>query len=116
MGRVFTSPERSSCGFGKARAEKLIGSSLEARVVLWAPSTRQELVEYFRNDLATLFIVSQVEVKPAREGRELQVEVEKTAGDKCTRCWIYHPEVGRNEQHPGLCPKCLAVVTGKEFS
>lgn len=100
----------------KARAEKLIGSSLEARVVLTIPSTRQKLVDYFRDDLAALFIVSQVEIESAGEGSQLQIRVEKAAGEKCTRCWIYHPEVGRSEHHPGLCPKCLHVVTTQDFS
>ena len=93
----------------KARAEKLIGSSLEARVLLTVPPALRELVEYFRKDLAVLFIVSQVETD-FTGGEQLEVKVEKAMGDKCQRCWIYHQEVGKNPDHPGLCPKCLAVM------
>ncbi len=100
----------------RARASKLIGGSLEARVVLTVPPARQKLVDYFRDDLATLFIVSQVEIKTAGEGDDLQIHVEKAAGEKCTRCWIYHPEVGSNADHPGLCPKCLQAVAAQDLS
>lgn len=105
----------------KARAQKLIGSSLEACVTLYVPREFEDLVEHFRDQLDTLFIVSQVKVKPAKEAGEaeelpeseiqgLKVRVEKAIGNKCERCWVYHPDVGRDPVHPGLCPKCLRVV------
>ncbi|HHU82806.1 MAG TPA: isoleucine--tRNA ligase [Firmicutes bacterium] len=93
----------------KARADKLIGSSLEARVLLRVPPALQELVAYFQKDLATLFIVSQVDTESS-DGDQLGVQVEKALGDKCQRCWVYHPKVGASPEHPGLCPKCLDVV------
>ena len=92
----------------KARADKLIGSSLEARVLLSVPPTLQELVAYFQENLATLFIVSQVETEIG--GEQLEVKVERALGTKCERCWVYNEEVGENPDHPGLCPKCLGVI------
>ena len=93
----------------KARADKLIGSPLEARVLLQVPPALQELLAYFQKDLATLFIVSQVEAE-FTGGEQLEVKVEKALGDKCQRCWVYHEKVGENPNHPGLCPKCLGVI------
>ena len=101
--------EEVSRALEKARADKLIGSSLEARVRLFRTPALQELVGHFREDLATLFIVSQVETE-FTGGEELEVKVERALGDKCQRCWIYHEEVGANPDHPGLCPKCLDAI------
>ncbi|HYH05166.1 MAG TPA: isoleucine--tRNA ligase, partial [Bacillota bacterium] len=53
-----------------ARAQKLIGSSLEAKVNLYLPEQTAKLLEHFQADLSTLFIVSQVAVLPAAAATE----------------------------------------------
>ncbi|WP_027717361.1 isoleucine--tRNA ligase [Desulfovirgula thermocuniculi] len=104
-----------------ARKADLIGNSLEAAVVLHA---RGELYDFLRQafDLPTVFIVSAVELyewagqEPPpgsmihEEMPELAVAVKRAPGEKCARCWMYHPEVGRDEAHPALCPRCSRVV------
>ncbi len=63
-------------------------------------------------DLATLFIVSQVEVDRgeagyAAEGLEgLHVAVAPARGEKCPRCWNHH----EGADSRGLCPRCAAVL------
>uniref|UniRef100_UPI00262E84CB zinc finger domain-containing protein n=1 Tax=uncultured Desulfovibrio sp. TaxID=167968 RepID=UPI00262E84CB len=47
---------------------------------------------------------------PEVEG--LAVSVEKAAGEKCERCWIYSEELGTDPAYPTLCPRCAAVVRG----
>lgn len=103
-----------------ARAQKLIGSSLEAKVNLYLPEQTRQLLEHFQTDLTTLFIVSQVEVMPVAETPaeafqgetvpELRVLIEKAGGEKCERCWNYTDTVGTVEEHPTLCQRCAAVV------
>jgi len=34
--------------------------------------------------------------------------VTKAGGDKCQRCWVFSEELGRNADHPNICPRCLA--------
>jgi isoleucyl-tRNA synthetase len=42
---------------------------------------------------------------------ELKVRIERALGGKCERCWNYSEAVGRDAAHPGLCDRCLPVVT-----
>jgi isoleucyl-tRNA synthetase len=91
----------------KAREEKVIGNSLEARVTLLAPETERDLLRKYESDLCALFIVSAVAVEPAAE---FSVRVSRAPGAKCRRCWNYSPYVGRSPDHPELCPRCEEVV------
>ena len=73
------------------RREKTVRSSLEAEVTVPAmPLPPAELAE--------AFIVAKVS--------EGEVSVERTAYDKCGRCWRHLPEVVDG----GLCDRCTAVV------
>jgi isoleucyl-tRNA synthetase len=93
----------------KARESKLIGNSLEARVVLKAPAADADFLEAHRDDLAALFIVSQVAVEKAA-GEDLAIEVAKAAGEKCERCWNYSATVGTSAEHPTFCARCEKAV------
>ncbi len=94
-----------------ARREKLIGSSLEAQVLLYAEDA--ELSAFLKGhaaELAAAFIVSKVELQgtlPAgaakAESLPLFVKVERAKGEKCPRCWTYSEAVDGG--HP-VCPKC----------
>ena len=35
-------------------------------------------------------------------------------GDKCARCWMILPEVGKNAAHPDLCNRCAGAVDALE--
>ncbi len=97
-----------------ARTDKRIGHSLDARVILSAAEGKwRDLLERYRDELATLFIVSQVElaadVPDGVAGDEvagLKIRVEKAQGEKCERCWNYATTVGSFVDHPTLCDRC----------
>ncbi len=100
-----------------ARAEKTIGHSLDARVELAADGDLAALLEREEEQLAGLFIVSQVEVsRTLAEGisgenlPELKIRVSKAAGGKCSRCWNYVTSVGDSSDHPGICHRCLEAL------
>ena len=102
-----------------ARIAKTIGHSLDARVTIYAPvGPWRDLLTAYYDEIATLFIVSQVvlaEVAPSggvagEELKELVIHVEKAAGDKCERCWNYSTSVGASSAHPALCPRCEAAI------
>jgi isoleucyl-tRNA synthetase len=101
-----------------ARKEKLIGNSLEAAVVLQAPSKLQSFLKENEPLLKDLFIVSQVNiVDPPPSGAHASKEVEglnvlihRTDGKKCERCWVYDPKTGENPEHPAACPRCSATL------
>ncbi|NTW77735.1 MAG: hypothetical protein HGB33_08225, partial [Syntrophaceae bacterium] len=43
----------------------------------------------------------------SEEIKGLIVGVEKAAGVKCERCWIYAESVGSDKDHPTICDRCL---------
>ena len=104
----------------KQRRDKIIGSSLEAKVILQGTTDKYETLKKYEGDLATLFIVSQVEVTHAAftsEGNEasdeslgIMVQVGKAEGQKCDRCWNYRSAVGSFADHPTLCDRCVEAV------
>ncbi|MGB4704048.1 MAG: isoleucine--tRNA ligase [Candidatus Saccharicenans sp.] len=96
----------------KARASKLIGNSLEAKLVFKAPASVYDLLEEFRKDLPTLFIVSEVEVQPA-DGEELVISVAQASGQKCERCWNFSVTVGQDPEFPDVCQRCATVLRGE---
>jgi isoleucyl-tRNA synthetase len=115
----------------RLRQQKVIGTSLEARVSITAAGRTAELLERHRDDLATLFIVSQVafaagdaEAVGASGGGMLTgpdgqaaVVVSRAPGTKCPRCWRIVEEVSTEAETDGLCLRCLdAVATVAERS
>ncbi len=107
-----------------ARAAKLIGSGLEATVrIASAPEDVPALLDAKRALLPTLFIVSAVELGGSAGGAAvvyesqdipgLVVGVDRARGDKCDRCWMRTPTVGRDAAHPTLCERCVRVVTAR---
>jgi isoleucyl-tRNA synthetase len=91
------------------RREKVIGSSLEAQVVLQAEAGLLEFLKPYQEELPSLFIVSQVSLTSS-DGKGLQVDVRKAPGNKCERCWNYRPAVGTFPEHPTLCDRCVEAV------
>ena len=95
----------------KARAEKKIGKSLEAKVILGLRKEDAFFAEMDQEELADILIVSQVETEMA----DLTVaNVEPAQGQKCERCWKVLPTVGSDSSHPTLCPRCAKVVPAIE--
>ena len=66
------------------------------------------LLERYLDDLAGLFIVSQVVLE--RGHGTLEVEIERAAGQKCERCWKYTTDVGKNPEFPTVCAPCAEAV------
>lgn len=103
------------------RREKVIGSSLEAQVVLQVEVDRYKLLSQYESELPSLFIVSQVTMKQVAtlptEGHlvsdsslGITVDVTKAEGQKCERCWNYRLAVGGNAEHPTLCDRCVEAI------
>jgi len=91
----------------EARNAKLIGSGLEAKVVLTVDSQTMRFLLPYYEDLRYIFIVSQVEV---HEGEKLSVEIQKADGLKCERCWNYSTRVGEFEKYPTVCERCADAL------
>ncbi|KAH7327028.1 tRNA synthetases class I-domain-containing protein [Rhexocercosporidium sp. MPI-PUGE-AT-0058] len=106
----------------EARANKHIGSSLESSVVLRAPAEAIDLFDRYVDELASIFVVSSVEVRTiapeeaalqeteqrftytakfATPGGQGQALVLPTKDHKCPRCWRYVASV-----EDELCGRC----------
>jgi len=92
-----------------ARQEKLIGNTLEARVVLNSDSDVTRDIDH--QELEEFFIVSDLTIHQAKEA---SASVTKTPYKKCARCWRHRPTVGASSTHPDLCDRCESVVTAIE--
>ena len=104
----------------EARASKLIGKPLEAKLVLYCDDENYEKYSAITDSLAKIMIVSQVSVEKGTEGKPcpsspgVSVKVLYADGEKCERCWCYSVEVGHDHDHPTLCPRCASVVKNLE--
>ncbi len=108
-----------------ARAAKMIGKSLDAKVtVCTADETQYAILNGFAAELPTMFITSQATVVKgeAPEGAfaetvsGIAVLVEPADGEKCDRCWMYTTAPlfdGEGEDRGCLCSRCHKVVFGE---
>ncbi|MDE5715261.1 MAG: isoleucine--tRNA ligase [Anaeroplasmataceae bacterium] len=87
----------------EARAEKIIGKSFNAKLILTLDAKAKEIFNQFDMNIAQVLIVSQLEIK---EGNEFKIEVLKAEGSTCERCWLIVPSINEN----GLCPRCQTIV------
>lgn len=117
--RLFLLREPVMKALELARAEKKIGKSLDAKVTVYAPDKENfALLDAFRAELPTLFIVSQVDLENAAApagthldaGDTVGVYVESAEGEKCERCWNYTKEPFRDGGDGCLCPRCRKVL------
>jgi len=95
-----------------ARNEKLIGTGLEAQVLITASDPLYSLLQRYADQLRYLFIVSQVSLTQGSGNGtgSVKVEVKKADGLKCERCWNYSTHVGENKNYPTICERCSAVL------
>ena len=98
------------------RADKVIGKSLEADVILYADGEMKELISDFVSELPEIFIVSKVELKDGKgefkgELDGVTIDVVKATGEKCERCWKFSETVGTFNDHPTLCDRCYSVIS-----
>jgi len=102
----------------EARRQKMIGSSLGAALQLFAGEEAYAALQPFKERLPELFIVSACTLHGPEEAlaagvvpeEGLTVTVRAAEGEKCERCWNVRQEVGRNEDHPTLCRRCLEAI------
>jgi isoleucyl-tRNA synthetase len=110
----------------RLRRQKVVGTSLEARVTLRCGGTTAELLAACESLLPTLFITSEVAVEtdahvPADDGEAAGrwtepgggalVEVAPAAGEKCPRCWRYVRRLSSQDgAPPGVCERCVEAL------
>jgi isoleucyl-tRNA synthetase len=97
----------------KKRAEKIIGSSLEAHIKVYLSEELKKIITDIHLDEITitssLEVLSYVEDKPGFEMDDIEgvkVKVEKVKGKKCLRCWKYKKTLNSNH----ICERCEEAI------
>lgn len=92
----------------EARAEKVIGHSLNAKITLYADGKEYDFLKSVEPMLETVFIVSAlaIEKNSRKEDEKVGVKVEVAPGQKCERCWMYSETVGEDKEYPTICHRC----------
>jgi isoleucyl-tRNA synthetase len=103
-----------------ARADKMIGNSLEAKVTIKSPEALLRFLQtYPLSDLEDLMIVSRIELLPLdgdqdvpleSAGEKIEVIISNAAGNKCERCWKFSKTVGEERAANTICRRCAEVV------
>ena len=107
----------------QARAEKKIGKSTEAQVIIAIENADlRTKVESLGADLPGFFITSQAIVQAEVNGKGsgnklsevneigLTVLVFSADGSKCARCWKFTSEVGTSKEYADLCLSCIEAL------
>ena len=110
----------------RLRRQKVVGTSLEARVTLRCRGTTAELLAAYESLLPTLFITSEVALETdanvpidddqappggwTEPGGGALVEVAPAAGQKCPRCWRYVRQLAPEAGSPGVCERCAEAL------
>jgi isoleucyl-tRNA synthetase len=101
-----------------ARADKKIGSSLQAKPVVYLGAEQAALLAGL--DLAEIAITSGIAFSQDAAPTDafsladvpgVAVVVAGAEGEKCERCWKVLPEVGQHHEHPTLCDRCADAVS-----
>ncbi|MFZ5863584.1 MAG: isoleucine--tRNA ligase [Nitrospirota bacterium] len=118
--RLFEARSHVAKALERARAAKIIGASLDARVALYAAGALRDALAKDRDALPSLLIVSDVALDgfDHRPGHaealapDLAVVVERAPGVKCARCWAYRTDVGADPRRADVCGRCAGVLAG----
>jgi isoleucyl-tRNA synthetase len=106
----------------QARKDKVIGSSLEAEVKVYASPALKANLEQLGDELRFVLITSEASVddianrcaeSQLSEDGTFAVLVQTAKGTKCTRCWHIKEDVGSDLKHPELCTRCIENVDGE---
>ena len=94
----------------EARAEKIIGHSLNAKVIISADGENYKFLKENEEILLPVLIVSALEIEEKKIENEIEVKVELAPGEKCERCWMYSETVGEDKENPTICHRCSEVL------
>ena len=103
------------------RKEGVIGSSLDAEVVLYCSEDLRPQLEKMADELRFVLITSYARVRPlddaVEQARGCDVEGLKIAAypsehAKCPRCWHHREDIGQHTGHPDLCGRCVSNIEG----
>lgn len=106
------------------RADKTIGSSLDAEVTLYVDTDLHAMLTALKQELRFVLITSEASIQSIDAAGDDSIETQLSSGEtikikatasseeKCVRCWHHRADVGSNKEHPELCGRCVDNVAG----
>ncbi len=103
----------------EARDKNMIGKPSEAALTVYASADTQDLLESLNTNLATVLLVSQLEVKNLDDApsdaekfdqQGLALVVKPAEGKTCERCRLVRKDVGSDPDYPTFCKSCAEIV------
>lgn len=105
---IYAARESANKALEEARNNKVIGKSLEAKIIVRSSDEDYDRYVSLTKQLVEALIVSDFTVE--KSDGETSFEVVRAEGEKCERCWCYSKYVGTNHTHPTLCERCAIVI------
>ena len=107
--------------FEGMRSDGLLGSALEAKLVLHVDESVRARYAAMADELRFFFIVSELQLAPLTprpdaavkipiEGAEVWLSAGVSSATKCVRCWHRRSDVGTHAEHPQLCDRCISNI------
>jgi isoleucyl-tRNA synthetase len=115
-GRLLDVRDQVNAVLEGARQRKEIGNALAAHVTVSASGDLADLLDRHAADLPMLFITSSVDVVRLESGDGVTVEVVRSSGEKCPRCWRFVPSTITSGELAGLCGRCADALGGLSAS
>ncbi len=112
--RIRSVREESNRQIEVLRSAGLVGSSLQAEVVVAAKPQLKAELDSLGDDLRFVLITSAAGVQPlaAGDAQDFRATPQATAQPKCERCWHWRSDVGADTSHPALCGRCTLNLFG----
>ncbi len=99
------------------RKNKVIGSSLEAQVIVYCKGELYDFISKNKDDIQLALMVSGIEVMSDGVGEfkvenieDLSIGISHSSYGKCERCWNYSDTVGKDTENPSICERCINVL------
>ena len=109
--KLFTIRNEALKALEGLRKDQIIKANLEAKVTITAEGEIYEMLQRHQSSLASILVVSQVELKQGPAGEaEILAEATHAEGAKCDRCWNYSTHVGEDAAYPTVCERCSAAI------
>jgi isoleucyl-tRNA synthetase len=104
------------------RAAKEVGASLSAEVDIYCNEALAQSLTSLASELRFALIVSRVGIHALDEApatasvtdiNDVKLVVSASEFEKCERCWHHTDDIGKSDEHPTLCQRCVVNVDGE---
>ena len=104
------------------RVENLIGSPLDAEIILYCSDELYNILKLFDSELKFIFITSKVTIENIELNKKTEsiqinnhkiiIKVINSVSLKCDRCWHKCETVGKDKKYINICSRCISNVYG----